>query len=108
RVHGTLHFGRASPGNVHAGTSYRLPNDANPADNFHIYALEWDPDEIRWYVDGAHYATQRATHWFSQSLRNGKWVDAPPGAPFDAASRYHLLINLAVGGHWASKANLGG
>ena len=40
-----------------------------------------------------------------QSLQKGRWVDAPPGAPFDGASRYHLLINLAVGGHWAGQAN---
>lgn len=105
RVHGTLHFGRPAPGNVHAGTSYRLHGGASPADDFHTYALEWEPGEIRWYVDGVHYATQRAEHWFSQSLQKGRWVDAPPGAPFDGASRYHLLINLAVGGHWAGQAN---
>ena len=32
----------------------------------------------------------------------------PPGAPFDRASKYHLLLNLAVGGNWAGKVNATG
>ena len=109
RVHGTLHYGRKPPGNVHAGTWHLLPGGANPADDFHVYALEWEQGEIRWYVDGVHYATQRAEHWYSQQQdARGDWVDAPPGAPFDAASKYHLLLNLAVGGDWAGNVNATG
>lgn len=108
RVHGTLHYGRAAPGNVHTGTWYRLPNGANPSNGFHVYALEWEEGEIRWYVDGVHYATQRADGWWSQLRRDGDWVDAPAGAPFDGASKYHLLLNLAVGGNWAGKVNATG
>lgn len=108
RVHGTLHYGRTPPGNVHTGTWHRLPGGANPADDFHVYALEWDAGEIRWYVDGVHYATQRADGWWSQLRKHGRWTDAPPGAPFDAASKYHLLLNLAVGGDWAGKVNATG
>lgn len=109
RVHGTLHYGRKPPGNVHAGTWHVLPGGANPADDFHVYALEWEQGEIRWYVDGVHYATQRAEHWYSQQQdARGDWVNAPPGAPFDAASKFHLLLNLAVGGDWAGKVNATG
>jgi beta-glucanase (GH16 family) len=105
RVHGTLHYGRVAPGNVHSGTFHRLPDDASPADDFHVYALEWEEGEIRWYVDGTHYATQRAMHWWSQHEVDGSWIDAPRDAPFDRNSRYHLLLNLAVGGNWAGKVN---
>ena len=35
-------------------------------------------------------------------------MDAPAGAPFDRASKYHLLLNLAVGGNWAGKVNATG
>lgn len=108
RVHGTLHYGRTRPGNVYTGTSYRLPDGASPADGFHVYALEWEAGEIRWYVDGTHYATQRADGWWSQTRKGGRWIDAPAGAPFDAASKYHLLLNLAVGGDWAGKVNATG
>ena len=108
RVHGTLHYGRAAPGNVHTGTWYRLPNGASPSDGFHVYALEWEEGEIRWYVDGVHYATQHADDWWSQIRKGMRWTDAPPGAPFDRASKYHLLLNVAVGGNWAGKVNATG
>jgi len=57
-VHGTLHYGRAWPNNASSGKAYPLPNDANPADDFHVYAIEWQEGEIRWYVDDYLYATQ--------------------------------------------------
>lgn len=107
RVHGTLHYGGRSPGNVHAGSSYRLPGGANPADGFHVYALEWEEGEMRWYVDGVHYATQRAEHWYSQPSSDATSSPAAD-APFDAGARFHLLLNLAVGGNWAGNANAGG
>lgn len=104
-VHGTLHYGRNWPGNVKSGTDYLLPNNANPADDFHVYALEWEAGEIRWYVDGVHYQTQRDTGWYSQYMVDGVLTDAPVGAPFDGESEYHLLLNLAVGGAWAGATN---
>lgn len=105
RVYGTLHFGGESPHNVHATGAYRLPDGASPADGFHVYALEWEEDEIRWYVDGVHYATQRAEHWFGGVDRHGRRKATPPGAPFDRSARFHLLLNLAVGGNWAGNVN---
>ena len=105
RVHGTLHYGRAWPQNVSSGADYTLPNSANPADDFHVYALEWEDGEIRWYVDGVHYATQRSSGWYSQYLDGDELKNAPEGAPFDDQSRYHLLLNLAVGGAWAGSVN---
>lgn len=93
---------------MHTGAWYRLPDGASPSDGFHVYALEWEEGEIRWYVDGVHYATQRADGWWSQPRKGGEWSDAPAAAPFDRASKYHLLLNLAVGGNWAGKVNATG
>ena len=104
-VHGTLHYGRVYPGRVQSGASYTLPDGINPADDFHVYALEWEDGEIRWYVDGVHYATQRETGWYSQYVVDGVLTDAPVGAPFDDQSEFHLLLNVAVGGSWAASAN---
>ena len=42
----------AGPDNTSPGGTYSL-GGANFADEFHVYAVEWEPDEIRWYVDGA-------------------------------------------------------
>jgi beta-glucanase (GH16 family) len=108
RVHGTLHYGRTWPGNVNSGGSYKLPDGLNPADDFHEYALEWEAGEIRWYVDGVHYATHRQDGWYSQYMVDGVLTDAPLGAPFDEHSEFHLLLNLAVGGSWAANTNEGG
>lgn len=105
RVHGTLHYGRIWPGNVSAGAEYTLPNNANPADDFHTYAVEWEEGEIRWYVDGVHFATQTQAGWYGQFIQDGVLKDAPVGAPFDSNSKFHLLLNLAVGGNWAGNVN---
>ncbi|MET0356817.1 MAG: carbohydrate binding domain-containing protein, partial [Cellvibrio sp.] len=61
--------------------------------------------EIRWYVDGVHYATQRQAGWYSQYAVDGVLTDAPVGAPFNDKTAYHLLLNLAVGGAWAGTTN---
>jgi len=53
---------------------------------FHTYALEWEPEEYRLYVDNRHYFTFRNERTGSEA-----W-------PFD--KRFHLLINLAIGGDW--------
>ena len=86
RVFGTLHYGGSWPDNVFSSNSFTLgPGNFN--DDFHVFALEWDPCGMRWYVDGALYATQ--TVWSSDG--------GPYPAPFD--ERFHLLLNLAVGGN---------
>lgn len=104
-VHGTLHFGRNWPGNKNSGADYLLPNNANPADDFHTYAVEWEEGEIRWYVDDVHFATQRETGWYGQYMQDGVLKDAPVGAPFDRHSKFHMLLNVAVGGNWAGNVN---
>ncbi|MFT5758840.1 MAG: beta-glucanase (GH16 family) [Alteromonadaceae bacterium] len=101
RVHGTLHYGKKWPENVYTGTSYRLENYQNPADDFHQYAIEWQAGEIRWYVDGVHYATQRSDTWFSQTTNDQG--DVRGSAPFD--QRFHLILNLAMGGNWPDSVN---
>jgi beta-glucanase (GH16 family) len=55
------------------------------ADGFHIYAAEWEPDEIRWYFDDTNYFTATATNV------TGEWV-------FDHS--FYFVLNIAVGGNW--------
>ncbi len=106
RIYGTLHYGSYWPANVHSGAEYSLPGEISPADDFHDYAIEWKHAEIRWYVDGHHYATQRSDGWYTQYLDGKTTVLGDGAAPFD--ERFHLLLNLAVGGAWAGNANDGG
>ena len=89
-VHGTLHYGGEWPANVLSGASFAF-GDVHPSDSFHVYALEWEEGEIRWYVDDVHYATQTSDGWYTQA-------GGPAAAPFDQP--FHLVLNVAVGGNW--------
>lgn len=97
RIHGTLHYGGSRPDNRYTGEAYELPDARNPADAFHTYAVEWEEGEIRWYVDGDHYATQTSAGWYTTAALDN------PNAPFDQA--FHLILNLAVGGDWPANVN---
>ncbi|MEM6675449.1 MAG: family 16 glycosylhydrolase, partial [Planctomycetota bacterium] len=92
RVFGTLHFGGTFPANTQSGGAYTLPTGTF-ADDFHRFAMEWDETEIRWYVDDVLYSTK--TSWWSSG--------GPYPAPFD--QRFHMLINLAVGGNLPGPPN---
>lgn len=83
-VAATLHFGSVAPNNVSKSAEYVVPDD--PTKAFHDYAIEWGPDEMRWYVDDVCYAVQDA--WHSES--------AAHPAPFDRP--FYLILNVAVGG----------
>jgi beta-glucanase (GH16 family) len=103
KVLGTLHFGSRWPANTHAGKDYVLPRSGTIAD-FHIYALEWEPNAIRWYVDGQLYSTQ--SFWWSSSKTDGTKGAKPANeadlnpwpAPFDQP--FYLIMNVAVGGRF--------
>lgn len=82
-VHGTIH-GPGYSGASGIGGGYR--QDQAFADEFHVYAIEWDPNVIRWYVDGTLYNTVSIN-----DLRNRQWV-------FD--HDFFLIMNIAVGGSW--------
>ena len=84
-IFGTIHYGGEWPNNTLSGTPYRLPEGGFDED-FHVFAIEWEEGEIRWYVDDIHYSTR--TDWYSTA--------APFPAPFD--TKFHLLLNVAVGG----------
>ncbi|RMF58681.1 MAG: glycoside hydrolase family 16 protein [Calditrichaeota bacterium] len=88
-VYGTLHYGGEFPANVHTGSSFTLANsEPSFSEDFHLFTLEWDTTEFRWYVDGTLYQIQ--TEWYT--------TNAPYPAPFD--QRFHMILNVAVGGNW--------
>jgi beta-glucanase (GH16 family) len=60
---------------------------STPTTDFHVYAVEWDAQSIRYYVDGRlHYGVSRAT-----VMTHGNWV-------FDQT--FFIILNQAVGGHF--------
>lgn len=87
RIHGTLHHGGKWPNNQHTTKTLDLPQ-GNFTDSFHTFGVEWERGKIHWTLDGKIWQTQ--TKWSSAG-------GAYP-APFD--QRFHLLLNLAVGGQF--------
>ena len=85
-VHGTVH-GPGYSGARGIGAPYGLPGGAPFADDFHLFAVEWEPQAIRWYVDG--------TLYFSVTP-----ADLPAGARWAFDHPFFMLLNVAVGGSW--------
>lgn len=80
-IMGTLH----GPGYSGAlGISQWNRQEYNIADDYHIYAIEWQADQIDWYFDGVKYHTVTRADVGSRT-----WVGDRP---------YFIILNLAVGG----------
>jgi beta-glucanase (GH16 family) len=84
-VHATLHAPNYPPAGYTA--SYTLPSGAL-SDDFHVFAVEWEAQQLRFYIDGTLYATD------TQSAS-----PSPTNWPF-STQPFFLLLNLAVGGDW--------
>ena len=82
-VHGTIH-GPGYSGAEGIGAGYTI--GAPFADAFHTFAVEWEPNVLRWYVDGNLYQTRTPA-----DLGGDRWVFDHP---------FFMLLNLAVGGYW--------
>ncbi len=94
-IFGTIHHGSPWPANQQNGSSFSNGTDFSQA--FHEYAIEWDPDEIRWYINGEQYHSVVSSQWFSSEATTN------PRAPFDV--QFHLLLNVAVGGNFPGNPN---
>ncbi len=85
-VHGTLH-GPGYSGAEGIGAPFALPDHARFADDFHLFAVEWEPKVIRFYVDDTLYKTVTPSN-------------LPAGAHWVYNHPFFLLLNVAVGGPW--------
>jgi beta-glucanase (GH16 family) len=85
-VHGTIH-GPGYSGAAGIGAPYTLTTGQRFADDFHTFAVEWEPDVIRWYVDGQLYQTRTPS-------------DLPAGSAWVFDHPFFIILNVAVGGNW--------
>lgn len=76
-LYGTLHYYTFDGQKRTSSGTWRGP--VKYSDDFHIYALEWEPDSIRWYVD------DKLIHATTSGI---------PHTP------HYLILNTAVGGSW--------
>jgi len=83
--HGTVH-GPGYSGADGIGGAYKLPDGKKLSDDFHIYAIDWEPSAIHFSVDGNVYFSVRTA-----DLKGKHWVYDHP---------FFILLNVAVGGNW--------
>jgi beta-glucanase (GH16 family) len=83
-VYGTVH-GPGYSGAEGVGGSYTLSGGQQLTDAFHLFAVEWEPTEISWYIDNTLYAT------VTPDDVPGEWVFDHP---------FFIIMNVAVGGYW--------
>ncbi len=85
--HGSLH----GPGSISRTGDFtktiRLPAGKRLSDDFHLYAVEWEPRVVRFYLDSNLYATFTSAQWPA----GGTWVFDHP---------FFIILNIAVGGDW--------
>jgi len=83
-VHGSMH----GPGySGAAGPTAQTSLSSPVGDAFHVFAIEWEQNVIRWYVDNTLYSTKTQN-------------DIPTGATWVYAHPFFILLNVAVGGTW--------
>ena len=85
-VHGTLH-GPGYSGGSGISAAYTLPGGKKFADDFHTFAVEWEPNVMRFYVDGLLYKTRTP-------------ADLPAATSWVFDHPFFIILNVAVGGTW--------
>ena len=88
-AYGTIHYGE--PHAEQQGI-YTLEGEKF-SDDFHEFSVEWEPGEMRFYIDGNLYHT--VNDWFTAYPDED---EKPYPAPFDQT--FFVQLNLAVGGNW--------
>ena len=90
-VHGSLHGPMTTGAATDLTSTVSLSAARTSPTAFHLYAVEWEPDTVRFYVDDTLYATFTASSVASTPTTAGSWVFDHP---------YFLILNVAVGGDW--------
>jgi beta-glucanase (GH16 family) len=89
-LYGTIHGPGYSGGGGISGNTVLA--GAALGDDFHVYAIEWEENRIRWFLDGQQFFTLTPAN-----LPNGSaWVFNAP---------QFLILNVAVGGNWPGSPN---
>jgi len=83
-VHGTIHWFDDDPGNnVNYGGHVNLASGTF-ADEFHVFSILWDENEIKWLLDDVQFHT----------------VDTTPAELSEFQEDFFFIMNVAVGGNW--------
>src|SRR6202158_4133347 len=85
--HGSLHGPSSTSPTSDLTKTITLPNGKRLPDDFRLYAMEWEPGVVRFYLDSNLYATFTSAQWPA----GGTWVFDHP---------FFIILNVAVGGSW--------
>lgn len=99
RTSGAIHFGGIAPQNTYLTAATDSAHQINPANDWHVYTVEWAEGVIQWFVNGEIFMRINSDEWRTDAPE----AEGRPHAPFD--QRFHLLINLAVGGNMPERWN---
>jgi beta-glucanase (GH16 family) len=80
--YGTAHWDNG--GHQYSGGSASTVWPEKLADNYHVYGIEWDSAQIRWYFDGVQYYS----------------VNIDPATMSEFQAPMFIVLNIAVGGTW--------
>lgn len=86
-IYGTCHYG-FSPTDKNYNTQATSLSSGTFADGFHKFSVEWEPNQIRWYLDDVLFHTVSSAHPDFNYYNY----------PFD--QKFHFILNVAVGGLW--------
>jgi len=86
-VEGNAHYADTTGAHAMMGAvAYKLDR-GKFADAFHVFALEWSPERLTWFVDGTPYAS----------------MDISSDAFSEFRKDFFILLNIAVGGRHAGR-----
>ena len=100
KAYGTIHTAWANKtlGTPTTASPTKTGNTYANSQRYNVYALEWDPEYLKWYVNGKLYFTYTNQHHSETLYSEGLcW-------PFDKP--FYVIVNQSVGdGSWAAKPN---
>lgn len=85
--YGTAHYANDYFNLKSKGGSYKSGVLLN--ESFSLYALEWEPEVLRFYINDTNFFTFR-----KEERREGEFW------PFDQEIPFYIILNLAIGGGW--------
>jgi beta-glucanase (GH16 family) len=88
-IHGTIHTDiyNHKDGSSKGGTYGDL---TDVTETFHVYKIEWLPDQIKWYIDDELFYTYNPN----------KYTSCPTSQQWPFNKSFFMILNVAVGGDW--------
>jgi beta-glucanase (GH16 family) len=86
-IYGTVHAPFCYGGRG-VGSSFKLPRNYDFTQDYHVFAIEWTSEYIKWFVDGQLYHVVNKQEF------------AEKGCTWVFNHSFHIIVNLAVGGYW--------